>query len=141
VREGLRPPRQKAGQPGLDWRPSLPLPRGRTGPGPALPSDDLSTPEIGLVQSASLARGEARLAEYLDNPLGEKALLRRDRRRVSLPAKLRANVLVQPTLGAGDLVRTAMQVAYLIEEGFELGLVERAHSFQYAGASFLRDTS
>jgi hypothetical protein len=34
-----------------------------------------------------------------------------------------------------------MQVAYLIEEGFELGLVERAHSFQYAGASFLPDTS
>jgi hypothetical protein len=50
-------------------------------------------------------------------------------------------VLVQPALGASDLVRTAMQVAYLIEEGFELGLVERAHSFQYAGASFLPDTS
>ncbi len=27
-----------------------------------------------------------------------------------------------------------MQVAYLIEEGFELGLVERAHSFRYGGA-------
>jgi hypothetical protein len=36
VREGLCPPRQKAGQPGLDWRPSIALPRGRTGPGPAM---------------------------------------------------------------------------------------------------------
>jgi hypothetical protein len=45
-------------------------------------------------------------------------------------------VLVHASLRASDLVCTAMQVAYLIEEGFELGLVERAHAVQYAGASF-----
>jgi hypothetical protein len=94
---------------------------------------DLSAPEIRLVQSASLAGGEARLAEYLDNHLGESALLRGNRRRCSLPPELRANVLVQATLRASDLVRTAMQVAYLIEKRFELGLVERAHPFQYEG--------
>jgi hypothetical protein len=29
-----------------------------------------------------------------------------------------------------------MQVAYLVEEGFELSLVERAHSLKYEEASF-----
>jgi hypothetical protein len=106
-----------------------------------MPKYELSTPEIGLVQSASLAWGEARLTEYLDNPLGESALLRRDRRRVSLPSKLRANVLVHASLRASDLVCTAMQVAYLIEEGFELGLVERAHASSMGRASFLPDTT
>ena len=32
--EGLSGRRHKVRQPGLDWRPSIPLPRGRTGPGP-----------------------------------------------------------------------------------------------------------
>ena len=34
--EGLSGRRHKVRQPGLGWRPSIPLPRGRTGPGPAM---------------------------------------------------------------------------------------------------------
>jgi hypothetical protein len=74
-----------------------------------------------------LARGQTRLTERLDNHLGENALLRGDGGWRSFPTELRANVLVQATLRESDLVGAAMQLAYLIEEGFELGLVERAH--------------
>jgi hypothetical protein len=91
----------------------------------------LATAEIRLVQSASLARGKTRLTQDLDDPLGENPLFRWNRGRVSLPTKLRPNVLVQASLRASDLICTAVQVAYLVEEGFELSLVERAHSFKY----------
>jgi hypothetical protein len=90
----------------------------------------LSTAEIRFVQSSGLAGRETRFAEYFDNHLGENALFRWNRGRVSLPTKLRADVLVQSRIRACDLVCAAMQVAYLIEEGFELGLVERAHGYQ-----------
>ena len=36
-------------------------------------------------------------------------------------------MLVQAIFRASQLIGAAMQLAYLIEEGFELGLVERAH--------------
>jgi hypothetical protein len=62
-----------------------------------------------------LAGRKTRLTQYLDDPLGKKALFRWNRGRVSFPTKLRANVLVQASLRASDLVCSAMQVAYLIE--------------------------
>lgn len=63
----------------------------------------------------------------MSTTLSENALLGWDRGRVSLPTELRANVLMQASLRASDLVCTAMEVAYLVQEGFEFGLVERAH--------------
>jgi hypothetical protein len=44
LNEGLSGRRQKVRQPGLDWRPSFPLPRGRTGPGPAIRQELIPCP-------------------------------------------------------------------------------------------------
>jgi len=76
----------------------------------------LATAEVRLVQSASLTCREARFAQRLDDLLSEKSLLWGNGRRRSLPPELRADVLVQARLGAGDFVCPAVEVAYLIEQ-------------------------
>jgi hypothetical protein len=80
--------------------------------------------EESSVELSSLGRREARFLEHLQDVIGELLLLGRKRRRVS-PAQTSMNVRVEPGARVRRLVSEAVQLAHLLEQRLELGVVDR----------------
>ena len=84
------------------------------------------SPEERPVQLPRLCGREPRRRENLNGLVGHLPLRTRKRWRVAIPAQASANIGVYAAAFASQLVRHAMQFAYLVEQRFELLLVDRA---------------
>jgi hypothetical protein len=84
----------------------------------------VSAAEERLPQSSRLHGRESWRGEGIHSFIGKLALVAGHGRNLAAPAQARANVLVQARR-AGELVCTSMQVAYLLEQRFEVFIVDR----------------
>ena len=94
--------------------------RGETDSATRLPAEEHT------VQLPRLRRSEPWGRERFDCLVGHISLRTRERRRIAIPAQAGADVGVDASALAGQLVRHAVQLAHLVKQRFELLLVDGA---------------
>lgn len=81
--------------------------------------------EESSVQLSTLPGRKPWLLEHFHDLICELPLLSRKRGRIGVPVQTSANVCVDPRARVWELVRESVQVAHLLEERLELGVVDR----------------